>query len=140
MLDSYLSEFGFASAARVLEVGCGTGAVTRVLARRPEVAEAVGVDPSPVFVAKASELAARLGNITDTRSLTAVRSAAMPAVRRLEAGLPRKQDGTRMPQSQPEGHRVGQCSERMAAWNRQPVLFEQHRVSPSAFAGSAPHC
>jgi trans-aconitate methyltransferase len=67
MLDSSLSEVGFASAARVLEVGCGTGAVTRVLARRPEVAEAVGVDPSPVFVAKASELAARLGNITDTQ-------------------------------------------------------------------------
>jgi hypothetical protein len=30
------------------------------------VAEAVGVDPSPVLVAKASELSAELGNITDT--------------------------------------------------------------------------
>jgi trans-aconitate methyltransferase len=67
-LDSYLSEVGFAPAARVLEVGCGTGAVTRLLARRPEVAAAVGVDPSPVFIAKASELAAELGNITDTGS------------------------------------------------------------------------
>jgi hypothetical protein len=27
-----------------------------------------------------------------------------------------------------------------AVWNRQPVLFEQHRISPSAFAGSASHC
>jgi cyclopropane fatty-acyl-phospholipid synthase-like methyltransferase len=29
MLDSYLSEVGFPPAARVLEIGCGTGAVTR---------------------------------------------------------------------------------------------------------------
>ena len=42
--------------ARILEVGCGTGAVTRVLAAWPGVVEAVGVDPSPVFVAKAREL------------------------------------------------------------------------------------
>jgi SAM-dependent methyltransferase len=62
MLDSYLSEVEVPPAARVLEVGCGTGAVTRVLARRPGVAEAVGVDPSPVFVARAGELAAGLGN------------------------------------------------------------------------------
>jgi ubiquinone/menaquinone biosynthesis C-methylase UbiE len=64
MLDSYLSEVEFAPSARVLDVGCGTGAVTRVLARRLRVAEAVGVDPSPVFVAKAGELAAELGNIS----------------------------------------------------------------------------
>jgi SAM-dependent methyltransferase len=64
MLDSYLSEVEFPSAARVLEVGCGTGAVTRLLARRPGVAEAVGVDPSPVFVAKAHELADELGNVS----------------------------------------------------------------------------
>lgn len=51
MLDSYLSEIRFPSGARVLEIGCGTGAVTRVLAGRPGVAEAVGVDPSPVFLA-----------------------------------------------------------------------------------------
>lgn len=46
----------------MLEVGCGTGAVTRLLARRPGVAEAIGVDPSSVFVAKAGELAAGLDN------------------------------------------------------------------------------
>jgi SAM-dependent methyltransferase len=40
----------------VLEIGCGTGAVTRTLAAWPGVAEAVGVDPSPVFIAKAREL------------------------------------------------------------------------------------
>jgi SAM-dependent methyltransferase len=62
ILDAYLGEVEFPPNARVLEVGCGTGAVTRLLARRPGVAEAVGVDPSPVFVAKAGELAAGLGN------------------------------------------------------------------------------
>jgi ubiquinone/menaquinone biosynthesis C-methylase UbiE len=64
MLESYLSEITLPGAARVLEIGCGTGAVTRALARRPGVAEAVGVDPSPVFVARARELGAALGNVT----------------------------------------------------------------------------
>jgi SAM-dependent methyltransferase len=64
MLDSYLSEIHFPPKARVLEVGCGTGAVTRVLAGWPSVAEAVGVDPSPIFIAKARELAAALDNLS----------------------------------------------------------------------------
>jgi ubiquinone/menaquinone biosynthesis C-methylase UbiE len=50
--------------ARVLEVGCGTGAVIRVLAARPGVAAAVGVDPSPVFVAKARTLGAGQATLT----------------------------------------------------------------------------
>jgi SAM-dependent methyltransferase len=62
ILDGYLGEIEFPPSARVLEVGCGTGPVTRLLAGRPGVAAAVGVDPSPVFVAKAGELAAGLGN------------------------------------------------------------------------------
>ena len=73
ILESYLSEIHFGDEARVLEIGCGTGPVTRVLAARPGVVEAVGVDPSPVFLAKARELAAAVANITfeqgDGRSL-----------------------------------------------------------------------
>jgi ubiquinone/menaquinone biosynthesis C-methylase UbiE len=38
---------------RVLDVGCGTGILTRALARRS--ARAVGVDPAPRMVAKAKE-------------------------------------------------------------------------------------
>jgi ubiquinone/menaquinone biosynthesis C-methylase UbiE len=57
MLESYLAEVEFPEGARVLEIGCGTGPVTRALAGRAGVAEAVGVDPSPVFVAKARALA-----------------------------------------------------------------------------------
>lgn len=55
--DAYLSEITFAPSARVLEIGCGTGPVARVLARQSGVAEVVGVDPSPVFIAEARELA-----------------------------------------------------------------------------------
>jgi ubiquinone/menaquinone biosynthesis C-methylase UbiE len=57
MLRAYLSEIEFPPGARVLEIGCGTGAVTRTLARWPGVAEAIGVDPSPVFIARARALA-----------------------------------------------------------------------------------
>ena len=57
MLDAYLSDVEFAPSARVLEIGCGTGSVVRVLAEQPGVAEVVGVDPSPVFITKARELA-----------------------------------------------------------------------------------
>ena len=49
------------------------GAVTRVLARQPGVTEAVGIDPSPVFIAKARELASAAVNLAfeqgDGRSL-----------------------------------------------------------------------
>jgi ubiquinone/menaquinone biosynthesis C-methylase UbiE len=73
MLHTYLSDTGLLHGARVLEVGCGTGAVTRVLATWPGVAETIGVDPSPVFVAKARELAEGLPHLTfqeaDGRSL-----------------------------------------------------------------------
>ena len=58
MLDTYLTDAAIPQGARVLEVGCGTGAVTRVLAAWPGVAEAMGVDPSPVFVAQARALGA----------------------------------------------------------------------------------
>jgi len=72
MLDSYLSEIDFPARARVLEIGCGTEAVTRVLADWPNVSEAVGIDPSPVFISKARELAAAASaafELGDGRSL-----------------------------------------------------------------------
>ena len=73
MLHTYLSDAALPQGARVLEVGCGTGAVSRVLATWPGVGEMIGVDPSPVFVAKAQELAEGLSTVTfqeaDGRSL-----------------------------------------------------------------------
>jgi ubiquinone/menaquinone biosynthesis C-methylase UbiE len=73
MLQVYLSDVEFPRGARVLEVGCGTGAVTRALARWPGVTEVVGIDPSPIFLAKARELGRGLTNVSfeeaDGRSL-----------------------------------------------------------------------
>ncbi len=63
MLQTYLTDAALPPGARVLEVGCGTGAVTRALAAWPGVSEAVGVDPSPVFLARARELARTLTTI-----------------------------------------------------------------------------
>jgi ubiquinone/menaquinone biosynthesis C-methylase UbiE len=64
IVDSYLTRLDLPSPARVLEVGCGTGAVTRVVADRPGVAAVVGVDPSPVFIDKAVQLANGLDNVS----------------------------------------------------------------------------
>jgi ubiquinone/menaquinone biosynthesis C-methylase UbiE len=73
MLESVLSEVRFRSGARVLEIGCGTGPVTRALSRRPGVADVVGIDPSPVFLARARELGGEATSLTyeqgDGRSL-----------------------------------------------------------------------
>ena len=56
MLRDYLSEISFPENTVVLEVGCGTGPVCRVVAEWPNVAKVVGVDPSPALLAKALEL------------------------------------------------------------------------------------
>lgn len=63
MLELYLSDITFPPGAKVLEVGCGTGAVTRMLARWPGVSEAVGLDLSSVFLRKARMLAAGIHNL-----------------------------------------------------------------------------
>jgi ubiquinone/menaquinone biosynthesis C-methylase UbiE len=56
--------------ARVLEVGCGTGIITAKILELPGVEEAVGVDPSPYFVAAARRRAPALRFETaDGRSL-----------------------------------------------------------------------
>jgi ubiquinone/menaquinone biosynthesis C-methylase UbiE len=57
MLEDYLCDLPLASGARVLEIGCGTGAVARVLATRSAIGEVVGIDPSQIFIARARELA-----------------------------------------------------------------------------------
>lgn len=73
MLQTYFGWIDFPEGAGVLDVGCGTGATTRVLARWPGVAKVVGIDPSPVFLAKARELAAEHRHVTfrqgDVRAL-----------------------------------------------------------------------
>jgi ubiquinone/menaquinone biosynthesis C-methylase UbiE len=60
ILRAYLADVGFPPNARVLEVGCGTGAVARFVARWPHVAEVIGVDPSPALLDKARALSTGL--------------------------------------------------------------------------------
>jgi ubiquinone/menaquinone biosynthesis C-methylase UbiE len=73
MRDDYLGRLELAPDARVVEVGCGTGAVTRALAELAPDASVVGVDPSPVFLARARELGRAHANLSfvegDARSL-----------------------------------------------------------------------
>ena len=61
MLEAYLAEVAFPAGARVLDIGCGPGVQSRVLARWPGVAEVVGLDPSPGFLTHARARAAADG-------------------------------------------------------------------------------
>lgn len=74
MLSSYLADIEFPEGAEVLDLGCGTGAVSRVLAGYPGISRVVGVDPSPVFLATARKLGTGSDKLTfaegDCRSLT----------------------------------------------------------------------
>ena len=73
MLHAYLSEIVFPAGSRVLDIGCGTGAVSRVLAGYSSVSEVVGVDPSAVFLTRAAELASGIKTLSfekaDARTL-----------------------------------------------------------------------
>jgi arsenite methyltransferase len=64
MRRAFLADVPFPEHARVLEVGCGTGVLTRVLARWPGVGSVVGVDPATSFLDKARTLATDLPNVT----------------------------------------------------------------------------
>jgi ubiquinone/menaquinone biosynthesis C-methylase UbiE len=73
MREAYLADVAFPPGARVVEVGCGTGAVARAIAVRPGIGEVVGVDPSPAFLDRGRELAQDVPNLTllegDARAL-----------------------------------------------------------------------
>jgi ubiquinone/menaquinone biosynthesis C-methylase UbiE len=60
--DTYLGLLNISAGERVLDVGCGSGAVTREIARRVgRTGLAVGLDPSPALLAVARELAHETG-------------------------------------------------------------------------------
>ena len=73
MLRSYLADIDLPDSAAVLDVGCGTGAVSRELAARFPRGRVVGIDPSPVFLAAARALAVDFPSLSfvegDCRSL-----------------------------------------------------------------------
>jgi ubiquinone/menaquinone biosynthesis C-methylase UbiE len=64
MLEDYMADLPLPDGARVLEVGCGTGAVARMVAARPGVGSVVGLDPSAVFVDHARRLAESVANLS----------------------------------------------------------------------------
>lgn len=63
MLAAYLNDLDLSPPSALLEVGCGTGAVCRELARRFPRGQITGVDPSPVFLEHARRLSAEYSNI-----------------------------------------------------------------------------
>jgi ubiquinone/menaquinone biosynthesis C-methylase UbiE len=73
MRQDFLANVPFPTSAHMLEVGCGTGVLTRALAQWPSVSTVVGVDMAPSLLSKARELAVDLPNLTfleaDARSL-----------------------------------------------------------------------
>ena len=73
--ETYLDLLGIAAGERVLDVGCGSGVVTREIARRvgPR-GRAIGLDPSPALLTVARELAqaADLGDRIEFREGSAL--------------------------------------------------------------------
>ena len=73
MREGYLSEIALPPNARALDVGCGTGALTRVLAKWPNVSAVVGLDPSPILLDRARQRGATYSGLTfeegDARAL-----------------------------------------------------------------------
>ena len=64
MVAAYLADLGLGGGARVLEVGCGTGAIARALVRWPGVGDVLGVDPSPILLRRARELSEGIENLS----------------------------------------------------------------------------
>src|SRR4051794_4258673 len=46
----YMGQISVPEGGRVLEVGCGNGAATRLVMQHVDPAQLVGIDPSPVFI------------------------------------------------------------------------------------------
>ena len=62
LFDQYISKLHLQKSARVLEVGCGTGAMSRALARRKDFSgKVIGVDQSPPFIEAAERFAKEEG-------------------------------------------------------------------------------
>jgi ubiquinone/menaquinone biosynthesis C-methylase UbiE len=64
MRDAYLSRINFPEGATVVEIGCGTGPVTRTISGLKNVGSITGIDPSPILIESALRLSAGHTNIS----------------------------------------------------------------------------
>jgi SAM-dependent methyltransferase len=64
MVELYLSDLSLTGKERVVEIGCGTGAISRLIAISVPGAEIVGTDPSSILLDKARQLSRDLANVT----------------------------------------------------------------------------
>lgn len=51
----YMAQIALPARARILEIGCGNGATTKLVMEHLDPAQLVGIDPSPVFIGMARE-------------------------------------------------------------------------------------
>jgi len=51
----YMAQIALPGGARVLEIGCGNGATTKLIMQHVRPAQLVGIDPSRVFIDMARE-------------------------------------------------------------------------------------
>ncbi len=63
VIQAYLGDLDWEESGIHLEVGAGTGAVTRLMATRAQNGEVIGIDPSSGLIEKAKELSADFENI-----------------------------------------------------------------------------
>lgn len=67
LLDGYITKLNFENSPRILEIGCGTGVVTRAVVQAPNFSGfVIGADHSPILIRHARRLAEKAGL---TRSL-----------------------------------------------------------------------
>ena len=64
ILKTYLNDINFPENARVLDVGCGTGAQSRTLIKRPDVIEVVGADKAKYLLSRARDLSHGIKGLT----------------------------------------------------------------------------
>jgi ubiquinone/menaquinone biosynthesis C-methylase UbiE len=73
MRDAFLAAIPFVPGSSVLEAGCGTGALTRLIVRLPGVSSVVAVDRAPRLISKARSVLGHVPGlqfvVADARSL-----------------------------------------------------------------------
>src|SRR5688500_19460534 len=62
-VTDYLERLTLPAGSTAIEIGCGTGAIARLIADDPAVDRVIGIDPSPGLIARARVLSADRSSI-----------------------------------------------------------------------------